>query len=277
MKYITENIRNNIRRFYFYRQMICSLIIIYITLIPVVMLMIMTPMLVIMSLMLMIVLKIMFAAVAVFELMILIMFVVMFVCGVVFMLILMIFFVFMVMIALFAMFVVMPIVRMLFLVIMIVVAYMLFIHLGRFQNTLSQLIVVARVIVILMIIVAEAKHSSWVVPLNLDGSVENLIFISKNICGFFNCDMWLRRPHVCANGQLARGERSQVEIMNLINLFNFQDVLEALDHIHTLRGGFHHHRDAVSEYRHCCEDACYSEDHSANRISYVRLRVEEDY
>ena len=220
---------------------------IYITLIPMVMLMVMTPMDVFMSLMVMIVLVIIFAAVAVFRLMIMFMimiffmFVVMFVFGVVFMLIHLIFFVFMVMIALFAMFVVMSIVIMLSLMIVIVImiTFMLFILHGRLQNTLSQLSVVARVIMIFMIIIAAAKHSSRVVSLNLDGCVENLIFISKNICSFFYCDVGLRRSHVCTHGQLASGERPQVKIMNLINLFNFQDVLEALNHIYTLWGGFH--------------------------------------
>jgi hypothetical protein len=107
-------------------------------------------------------------------------------------------FIFMVMLALLVVFVVVPVVIMFVLVIMImpVIAFMLFILLWRFQNTLSQLLVVARVIVILMIIIAAAKHSSWVVSLNLDGSVENLIFLSKNICSFFNCNVGLRRPHV---------------------------------------------------------------------------------
>jgi hypothetical protein len=108
----------------------------------------------------------------------------------------------MVMLALMAILVVVPVVIMLLfmfvvvIMIMLVIAFMLFILLWRFQNTLSQFLVVARVIVILMVIIAAAKHSSWVVSLNLDGSVENLIFLSKNICSFFNCNVGLCGPHM---------------------------------------------------------------------------------
>jgi hypothetical protein len=104
----------------------------------------------------------------------------------------------MVMLALIVVFVVVPVVIMFVVVILIMamITFMLFIFLWRFQNTLSQFLVVARVIVILMIIIATAKHSSWVVSLNLDGSVENLIFLSKNICSFFDCNVGLSRPHV---------------------------------------------------------------------------------
>ena len=88
--------------------------------------------------------------------------------------------------------------------------------------------------------------------------------------------MRISSSDVGAHGQLACGERPNVEVVDLFDLLNVEHVLEAGDYVDCLGGRLHEHTDAVLEDGTGRENAKHGEDHGADGISDSSLRVEID-
>lgn len=68
-----------------------------------------------------------------------------------------------------------------------------------------------------------------------------------------------------------------MEVVNFLDLLQVQDVLEALQDVHLLRGRLHQHGHAVAEDGHRCEDAQDCEDNRTDWVRNVSLGVYKDY
>ncbi len=116
------------------------------------------------------------------------------------------------------------------------------------------------------------------IPFDLDCVVINLILIPEQLCDLFEALSWFVGSYVRSQCNLLNGETPNVEVVDLLHVFDFDNIpVNRLD-VNALRRSFEQDMNAISHDRYSSNEDKTSEDEGTNRISLVpgRLEIDDD-